>query len=276
MTFQFQIQWIDFGCTETVPFAHLSKRIGFAEIPIQVKKFHLSGITLISDQKTAEARAFCSKLLCNQFCVVYVHDNDDVEHHDSIACAIQLLNLPLDLASLLISRGFVQYKLHSDEARKSQIDSKRIRQPSEEPIIKNRSELKSFEDFEEFYRTHKAKNPLDKSMDTSYTTDNNKENDSDNRVFEIFEPVAIWSPVAVWENAQEKPPTATPHPILDRITQHFTLMTVKRSAFECRCACIIDPVTLLIKLLNVKPTIIHNVDEQSTYFPLQGTTLFCI
>lgn len=279
----FQIQWVDFGFIEIVKFEYLSTHIECADIPIQVKKCHLSNVILISERQTREARELCNQLICNELCGIYIHDNDDVQHYDSIACSVQSLNVPLDLSSLLISRGLVQHKSHSNrkfnEIGQVQVDSKRIRNQSDEPITKNSSELRNYEDFQEFYRAHKAKNSMDKTSESSFTNDNisDIENDEDGRIFEIFEPLP--SRIPSCENLQENRTNAIAtaaalHPIVDRISEHFKLMTMKRSVFHCRCACIIDPVTILIEPPDVKrPPIITDVEEQPKYFPLKGTKM---
>lgn len=277
-----QVHWIDFGYTEWVQFKHLSAHIDFADIPVQVRRCHLSNVILISDKQTQEAKAVCTRLICNQLCGIYIHDNADVEHHGSIACSIQSSNVPLDLSSLLISHGLVQHKAHSEHKNwtaKFQAGSKRIRKESDEPITKNSSELHNYEDFCEFYRTHKAKNPMFESNDNSNANDddiNGVDNDNDSRIFEVFEPPNKRSPLD--EDIHDKRTDVVgfgSHPMVDCITEHFKLMTIKKSAFDCRCVFIVDPVTILIEPLDVKPLTIDRVEEQTKYFPLQGRMMFC-
>lgn len=261
----FQIEWVDFGYTETVHFEYLSSHIEFAATPIQVKKFHLSNVVFISDQKTAEARVICTQLVCNQLSDIFVNDNIDAQYHDSIACNIRLLNEQLDLSTVLISRGFVHHDAHSDrrldEVKQFQVDSKRMRKQTYGPIIKDTSELRSFEDFEEFYRAHKAKNSINKTIDhIAY--------DEESRMFEIFEPLSLWKPLS--ESLQNIQRIPTPNPMVDQITKHFKLMTIKKSVFDCRCAYIIDPVTLLVQLYDVKRMIIRDVGENSNVSSLEG------
>lgn len=263
-----QIRWVDFGYMEKVPFAHLSAHIGFTEIPVQVRKCHLSNVRLISDQLTEQARELCNRLFCHQLCCIYIHDNCDAQHHASIACSVQSLNVPLDLASLLISKGLVQLKTNLN--RDFQDDPKRIRKVSEEPITKSSSELHSFEDFREFYRTHKAKIPQFNATGSIHANDD--EDDNDYRSFEVFDVPSKRSPLdeKQTEIRTEVAVVAVKHPIVDRITTHFKLMTVKRASFYCRCVLIIDPVTILIESLDAKPPKICPVIESPGHFPSEG------
>lgn len=272
-----QIQWVDFGYTEKVRFNHLSTHIDFADIPIQVRKCHLSNIIHISDEHTQEARKLCTQLICNQLCGIYIRDNVDVEHNDSIACSIQSLNIPLDLSSLLISRGLVQHRAHSDrEFGIIALGSERTRKGSDEPIMKNSAELHSYEDFREFYRTHKAKNPICESNDSCDANDDIKGVDDDNgsRIFEIF--AAPTKRTTLDENIHGERTTVVAsgsHPIVECITAHFKLSTIRKPVFDCRCVLIVDPVTILIETPDVKPLLIDHVEKQTKYFPLQGEEL---
>lgn len=216
---------------------------------------------MISDRKTAEARELCNQLIYNQMCGIYIHDNDDKQQNDSIACSVQSLNVPLDLASLLISRGLVQHKSHSNRKFDEAVDSKRIRKQSDEPITKSSLELQSFENFQEFYRAHKAKHSLKKASDSRNTSDI----DDDNRIFDIFKPLSGRVPPC--ENAHVMRTNAVvgaaaPHPIVDRITEHFKLMTMKRSVFQCRCACIIGD-----ELLSQSIKFVLNLLPKTTLHP---------
>lgn len=234
---------------------------------------HLSNVVRISDDQTAKAKELCNHLIYNQLCVVSIHDNGDAEHSESLACNIQSRNVPLDLSSLLISHGLVQHKPHSyrkfDEATKSQEDFKRIRMESDEPIQKDSSDLHNYEDFEELYRFHMAMNPMD--VENGHANDDFDDYDDDSRIFDTFEPPSKRNP---WGEKKHRGRTndwvAAPNLIIDRITEHFKLMSINRSVFECRCVYIVDPVTLLIRLPDMKPLKIDRIDEQPEYCPLEG------
>lgn len=262
-----------------VHFERLSTHIEFTDVPIQMRKYHLSNVMLISNDQTDKARQLCNQLICNQPCVIHIHDNADMEHHESIACSVQSLNVPLDLSSLLISNGLVQYKPQSNrqfkEVTGSQVDSERLRKESDEPIIENSSELHDYDDFKEFYNTHKAINPKDEANAVRHaidSIDDDDDDDDDSRIFELFEMPTKRS--LLGENEHDKRincVVSTPHPMVDRITEHFKLMNIQKSVFYCCCVCVMDPVTLLVQLHDMKPLTICHVEEKQKYFPLQGT-----
>lgn len=270
-----QVKWVDFGYTEMVQFKKLSTHIDFVDIPIQVIKCHLSNVNLISDDKTENAKELCNRFIYNQLCIICIHDKVDMEQSESLACNIQSLNIPLDLSSVLISQELVQYKAHSyrkfDKVIEyKKVDFKRTRSESDVSVIKDSSELHTYQDFKDFFRSHMAINPM-YDENNSHENDNDDDGDDDeSRIFEIFEPQS-----KRWGEKVHKRPTnnfsvAATHPTVDRITEHFKLMNINKSAFMCRCVYIMDPVTLLIKLPDMKPLKIDRFDEQLKYFPLEG------
>lgn len=254
-----------------MPLAHLSAHIGFADIPIQVRKCHLSNVDLISDQHTEQARELCNRLICNQLCCIYIHDNCDVkQNYASVACSLQSLNVPLDLASLLISKELVQLKTHS--IRNSQADFKRTRNASDDPIIKSSSELRSMKDFEVFYAKHRARTPRHELNNGDHV------NHDDDRCFELFDPPV--KSLRLMEKGSEKQTiAAAAHPIVDLITEHFKFMTMKKTSFFSRCVCIMDPVTVLIESPGAKPFAIKEFEMHPERFPSEGKRpykhLFC-
>lgn len=262
------MNWVDFGCTDLLQFEKLSTLIDFGDVPIQVMQCHLSNVIPISDDHTKKAKKLCRRLICNQLCVIYVHDNPNVGQSESIACNIQSSNVSLDLSSLLISRGLVQHKTHSyhkfDQVTESQVDFKRIRTESDAPIIKNSSDLHTYKDFKEFFRSHRAINPMDEA-NKSHAND---DDDDESRIFEIFEPP---SKSCRWDEIRYKRRTIhseiAPHLAVDRISEHFELMTINQPTFKCRCMYIMDPVTLLIQLPDVKSPNIARIDEHPGQFP---------
>lgn len=244
-------------------------------------KCHLSNVIPISDDQTEQAKELCCQLILNELCVIYIHDTAGIEQHESNACNIQSLNASLDLSSLLISQGLVQHKAHSygklDNVIGSPMNWKRIRTESDEPIIKNSSELHNYQDFKAFFRSHKAINPMDDMNISHANGDINDDGDDDDvsRIFEIFEPPS--KRCSSEQRVQKRRtilPVEAPHPIVDRITKHFRLMHVEQPVFECRCVYIMDPVTLLIELPGMKPVKIDRINEQQENFPLEGIEFY--
>lgn len=259
-------------------FEKLSAHIGFVEVPIQVLECHLSNVILISDDQTKKAKELCNRLICNRLCVIYIHDNAKIEQSESIACNIQSSNASLDLSSLLISHGLVEHNAHSyhkvDQVTGMQTDFKRIRNKSDAPIIKNSSDLDTYEDFKKFFRSHKAINPMDKASNSHVNDDD--DDDDECRIFEIFEPPSKSCNLdeKLYKRRTIHSVVTATHSILDRISEHFKLMTINEPIFKCRCVCIMDPVTLLIQLPDMKPLNIDGIDKQPGYFPLEG--IFCV
>lgn len=251
-------------------FENLSARIGFDDVPIQVMECHLSNAIPISDDQTKKAKKLCNRLIRNQLCVIHVHDNANIGQSKSIACNIQSSNVSLDLSSLLISRGLMQHKTHSyhnfEPVTELQVDSKRMRSESDAPVIKNSSDLDTYEDFKEFFHSHRAINPMDEPNNSHVNGD-----DDESRIFEIFEPPS--KSCNLDEKLYKKRTIhseTSAHLVVHRISEHFKLMTLDQPISMCRCVYIIDPVTLLIQLSDMETLNIERIDKQPSIFPLEG------
>lgn len=252
-----------------VAYEHLSTHTVFVDIPIQARKFHLPDVTLISEGQTAKAVDLCSQLIGNQSSTFYIHDNIDSMHVESMACSVQSLKMQLDLSSLLISLGFVQYKPHFSgkneysAADKFQME-KRIRKKSDEPMRMDSSELLTIEDFEDFYEDHKAEIPVEIEVDTAVCGD-------DNQTFEIFSSPSRRNPLG--KTVPVEVPN-DPHPMVDRITEHFSLLEVKEKTFHCRPVYIMDPITILVEVDDgYGPPNITPAAAEAKYFPLNGKSI---
>lgn len=266
-----QVQFVDFGCTESVAFEHLSTHTKFIDVPIQVRKCHLSDVLLISEEQTTKAIDLCNQLIFNQPSKFYIHDNIDSTPIESVPCSVQSLNMQLDLSSLLISLGLVQYKTHLygpnnvSVADTFQLE-KRIRKKSDDPVLKESCKLLTIEDFEDFYEDQKVETPVEVMVNTA------RDIDDGNKIFEIFKSPSRRNPLG---KAASPAIQNDAHPLIDHITKHFSLLNITESSFYCRPIFIMDPLTILIEVddANPPPTI-NRVEEQTKYFPLKGLTFF--
>lgn len=217
-----------------------------------------------------EAVGICNQLIGNQTCTFYVHDNIDCMHFESIACSVQSPTMQLDLSSLLISLGLAQYKPHfSGKNEFSTTDKfqmeKRIRKKSDEAIRKESSELLTIEDFEEFYDDHKVEIPIAIEVDTADCNDGSQ-------TFEIFKQLSRRNPLG--KTVSIELPNDT-HPFVDRILEHFSLLSVTESTFYCRPVYIMDPYTVLVEVDDAhSPPAIGPVQADAKYFPLKGARSF--
>lgn len=190
---------------------------------------------------------------------------------DSVTCSVQTSTSPLNLSSLLISHGLVQYRAQpNDKTELSAVADKihmekRVRKKSDEAMLKNSSELLTIEDFQQFFDA----NRIDILVKTDDNIENETDPDVDNRTFEVFDSPSKHCPLT--ENGIAKMPIYfDAHPLVDRITEHFKLLNVTELVFHCRAVHIMDPVTVLIDLLNTRPPSIGRAAVKSKYFPLQG------
>lgn len=249
-----------------VAYEHLSTHTKFVDVPIQARKFYLPDVILISEGQTVKAVDLCNELIGNQTSTFYIHDNIDSVHIESIACSVQSLKMQLDLSSLLISHGLVQYKPHlSIKNESSTVDTfqaeKRIRKKSDEPMRMESSKLLTIEDFEEFYEDYWAETPVEIEVNTAVC-------DDDNRIFEIFKSPSRRNPLG--KTAIVDVPNDA-HPFVDRITEHFSLLNVTEPTFYCRPVYIMDPITILVEVDDAHPLpIISPVETEARYFPLKG------
>lgn len=263
---------MDFGCTELVAFEHLSRHTKFVNVPVQARKCHLSDVILISEEQTSKAADLCNQLICNQTCILFVHDNIDSIPCESVACSVQSLEMQHDLSSLLISLGLVQYKTHLCRNKGLSVDKfqleKRMRKKSDEPLQKDSSELLTIDDFEEFFDDNRAEAPVEVAVNIANCID------GDNQMFETFESPSRRNPLGKTVSVEVQNDA---DPLVDRITEHFSLLKITESSFCCRPVHIIGSLTVLVQAddaTNLLPTI-NPVDEQTRYFPLEGLK-FCI
>lgn len=189
------------------------------------------------------------KSILNQTCKFYIHENLDVLHRNSVICTIQPWYVKFDVASALISYGAAMKMTSSqreiiNESKKAEIRfhlDKRIRRISDEPILKASSDLKSLEDFVEFYETNKTVIPPIKEIDDTA---------EDQRKFELFDLPRKRNP---W-NDKRAPDlmiadriSCEPHPILKHIGQHFRPLQINEPVFYCQTLYVIDPITILVR-----------------------------
>lgn len=227
---------------------------------------------MISDKQTAKAVDLCKQLICNQTSTIYIHDSLDSSQSKSVACSVQSPKMQIDISSLLISLGLVQYNAHMNiENGESVTDrfhlEKRIRKKSDESIRMDSCELLAIEDFKEFYEANKVETPVKPKA--------NRANDIDDahQVFEIFKSPSKRNPLG--ETVSPEIQIAA-NPLVDRITDHFSLLNVTESSFYCRPVYIIDPITILVEVDDAEPpTIDFRAEQKTKYFSLNGLK-FCI
>lgn len=186
---------------------------------------------------------------------------------DSVACTLQTSQMQLDLSSLLISLGLVQYKIHlHDKTEPSSVDTfqleKRLRKKSDDAIQKESSQLVTFDDFKDFYDSNKSVKTHDK-------TKINIPNDDDNQQFEVFKAPSRRDPFNDAEPSEIQIPNVA-NPMVKCITEHFTLMHVEKLEFYCRPMYIVDPLTILIEVDDMTPPKINRIEQNAKYFPLEG------
>lgn len=261
-----QVNLVDFGCNELVKFVNLSTRNVFHGVPIQVRKCRLFNIAINSEEQITEAVKFGNESILGEICSFYIHDHLDPLHLDAIICNLRSSNAELDLATLLISNELAQYgNLLNKPIKFEQCnEEKRRRKQLDEPIFKPSSELHSYEDFQQFYENNKvtvpvlcAQDELDEQMD---------------RTFEIFERPSKRSPLDELTSISDDLVVCNrPHPLIDRITQHFNLLQLDEPTFYCRVLNIIDPITIAIAPNDTNPPPQIDVfDSQYKYFPMEG------
>lgn len=225
-------------------------------------------MNLISEEQTAKAIDLCKQLICNQPSTIYIHDSIDSLHFKYAACSVQSLKMQFDLSTLLISLGLVQYNAHlNSKTESSMADSfhleKRIRKTSDEPIRKESWELLTIGDFKEFFDANKVETTA-----TNIKVNTANVNDDSHRIYEIFRTPSKRNPFGGSVSPEIH---IDANPLVDRITEYFSLLDVTESTFYCRPVYIIDPITVLIELYDAQPPAINfPADEQYKYSPLKG------
>lgn len=234
-------------------YINLSKQIVFKNIPIQVRKCCLLNVACLTPEKMPIIMQIYQKSILNQTCKFYIHENLDVLHRNSVICTIQSWYVKFDVASALISYGAATRMKSSQQeiinvSNKAEIKfhlDKRIRRISDEPFLKASSDLKSLEDFVEFYGTHKTVIPPIKEIDDTA---------EDQRKFELFDLPRKRNP---W-NDKRAPDlmiadriSREPHPILKHIGQYFRPLQINEindcKSFYCQTLYVIDPITILVR-----------------------------
>lgn len=244
-----KVQFVDFGSEAQMDFINLSKQIVFKNTPIQVRKCCLLNVACSTPEKIPTIMQIYQKSILCQTCKFYIHENLDVLHRHSVICAIQPWYVKFDVASALISYGSARRMTSSqqeiiNDSNKAEIKfhlDKRIRRISDEPVLKASLELKTLEEFVEFYETHKTVNPPIKEIDITA---------EDQRKFELFDRLRKRNP---W-NDKKAPDlmiadriSREPHPILKHIGQYFRPLQINEPVFYCRALYVIDPITILVR-----------------------------
>lgn len=261
-----QVNLVDFGCDELVTFDFLSTHKIFYDVPIQVRKFRLFNTVTNSEEQMTAAVKFVYETIVGENCSFYIHDHFDPLHLDVITCNVRPLNEKLDLSTRLISNGLAQYGHILNKPIKYERDEeKRRRKQSEEPILKSSSELHSSNDFQTFYENNKVIVPV---LSAQYQMDDARLD----RTFEIFERPSRRCPLnEVTSTVEDLVVCDHPYPLIERITQHFTLLQLDEPIFYCRVLKVIDPITIAIVPNDTNPPPKIDVfDSQNKYFPMQG------
>lgn len=234
----------------------------FVDVPIQVRKCRLFNVTFASDEQRMEAVKFAKDLILGESCSFYIHDNFDPVDFESIPCNLCPRNAQIDLTTQLMSRKLAQYAQFLNHSNKTgQVDMER-RKRRDKRLLKDSSELKTFDDFKLFYENNKTDVPDYKQIA------------DDKRTYEGFERPSKRCPLDENTSSNQSLLDDTgneePHPMVDRITNHFTMLRLNEPTFYCRVLYIIDPVTVLIVPLNTQLPTIDVANTHQKYFPLQG------
>lgn len=246
----------------------LSTHIKFNTVPIQARKCHLANVIHISNEQTVKAIDLSYRSIVNQISTFYIHDNIESLHLDSAACTLQTQQMQIDLSSLLISLGLVQYNTHAigqsellSAADKFQLE-KRLRKKSDDAMQKPSCQLQTIDDFKEFYDVHKTYVAVKPMVCV--------ENDDGNQTFDVLKAPSRRNPFGRAESAEIQMPA---HPMVDCIIEHFSLLKVTQSKFYCRPVFIVDPLTVLVVVGGEKPPKIQQIQQQTKYFPMDGLFL---
>lgn len=250
---------MDFGQVVKLRLENIFRSKCFENVPIQVHKYHLLNVILPSDERSIQrAKQFAIDTILHQNCSIYINSMDFLRPN-SISCTIRSLNKQLDVASLLISHGLVE--ILSNFKREDKLcDVKRIRNDSDEAVLKGSNELENIDDFRLFYESKKFVLPL--KLNTT------KVHPDDERKFEVFDlPLTRCSSndndSNILRNFND---TFESNPLIDRITEHFKLLELTEQVFRCQPVYIINPVTILVVPDHTKTPNIEAREEK--YNPL--------
>lgn len=239
----------------------------FKNVPIQVRKCRLLNTICLTQAHISKATQFGINWILNRNCQFYIHENLDPLHFDSLICTVRPCETQIDMASALISHGAAirtsscyleNIKKANESAEVARHLIKRIRKDCDEHVIKSSSELRTFDDFVLFFNMNQTIIPPIERKDSP----------EDDRPFEVFDPPCNKSPShekrAPASVSSVNPIVYEPHPILAHIEKHFSPRQLKESIFHCQTLFVIDPVTILVKPVDVKPPSI-NIHQHQSY-----------